>query len=39
MKYLSLTLAFVATMAATLGSQACMIILVDEPTMPKSMIQ
>ena len=38
MKYLSSILAVLGTVAATLGTQGCMMLILDEPKMPKSLL-
>lgn len=38
MKYLSSILAVLGTVAATLGTQGCMMLIADEPKMPKSLL-
>ena len=39
MAFLSTVLATVGSFVATLGSQACVFVLVDEPECPKSLIK
>ena len=38
-KFLSIALATVGALAATIGSQGCAILFYDEPTCPKSLIK
>lgn len=38
MKYLSSILAVLGALAATVGTQGCMILIADEPKMPKSLL-
>ena len=38
MKYLSSILAVLGTLAATLGTQGCTLLILDEPKMPKSLL-
>ncbi|MBS7020490.1 MAG: cyclic lactone autoinducer peptide [Firmicutes bacterium] len=39
MKKIAALLATAGTLLATVGSQACMFLIVDEPTCPKSLIK
>lgn len=38
-KFLAMALAGLATLAAGAASMACVVIIVDEPEMPKSLIE
>lgn len=39
MKYLASILTAIGTLAATVGTQACPVIVMDEPEMPKNLIK
>lgn len=39
MKYIASILTVLGTVAATMGSQACLFWFTDEPKMPKSLIE
>ena len=39
MAFLSTVLATIGSLVATLGSQACFLVLIDEPECPKSLIK
>lgn len=39
MKYLASVLTVLGTVAATIGTQGCWVLFVDEPKMPKHLIE